>query len=105
MKVKDYEAFVISCARMGLDNDAYNVVGLCGEAGEVAEWFKKAVFRTQSGAYGPPSDLTEDDLLNELGDVIHYVTRICLRYNWSLKDCMQANHDKLKARWAKNGKL
>jgi NTP pyrophosphatase (non-canonical NTP hydrolase) len=102
MKVKEFEQFIRESARMGLEDDAYNVIGLCGEAGEVAEWFKKMVFRTKSGAYGKDAKLTELDLLNELGDVLHYTTRILLSKGWTVKDAMTANHVKLLARQAKD---
>lgn len=91
MKIKDYESFVFDRAAMPVDDDGYNVIGLCGEAGEVAEWVKKAVFRKD------PKH-TEEMLLLELGDVIHYVTRIAIHHGWGLKQVMAANITKLEKR-------
>ncbi len=91
MKVKDYELFVTARAAMPLDDDGYNVIGLCGEAGEVAEWVKKAVYRKNA-------KFTEEMLLLELGDVIHYVTRIAIKHGWTLKEIMAANISKLEKR-------
>lgn len=91
MKVREYEDFVAVRAKMPLDDDAYNVIGLCGEAGEVAEWVKKAQYRKNA-------NYTEQMLQHELGDVIHYVTRMCLKHGWTLKEVMVANVEKLSER-------
>lgn len=88
----NFEEFVESKAAIGLDDETYSVIGLCGEAGEVAEWYKKVVLRKKG------KKLTEEDLKNELGDVLHYVARIALKHNWTLKDCMDANVRKLSER-------
>jgi NTP pyrophosphatase (non-canonical NTP hydrolase) len=94
MKVREYEDFVMASAKVGIDHLEYNFIGLAGETGECMEWLKKAVYRKDS-------KFTEEDLKLELGDVIHYVTRICLYYGWDLKDVMEANMTKLKARKSK----
>lgn len=93
MKVKQYEGFVAERAFMPLlpNDDSYSVIGLCGEAGEVAEWVKKAQYRKNTA-------FTEDMLKSELGDVLHYVTRIALNHKWGLKDLMVDNIAKLNER-------
>lgn len=91
MKVKDYESFVVESAYMGLEDDAYNAIGLAGETGEVCEWIKKAQFRKNP-------KFTEAMLKKELGDVQHYLTRIVLKHGWTLKEIMQENMDKLTTR-------
>jgi NTP pyrophosphatase (non-canonical NTP hydrolase) len=96
MKISEFESFVRDHAQVGLDNLAYSVIGLCGESGEVAEWYKKVHMRSK------PSKLTLDDLKSELGDVIHYVARIALAHNWTLKDCMEDNVSKIEKRHAKS---
>lgn len=95
MKRSDYEDFVKSSAKIGLDDLNYSVIGLCGEAGEVAEWHKKRNMR------GNPK-FTEEMLVSELGDVLHYLTRIALKYGVSLDDVMKANVAKLITRQAKD---
>lgn len=94
MKVKEYEDFVRSQAFIPLENEAYSVIGLCGESGEVAEWYKKAVIR------GNPK-YTEDMLKLELSDVLHYICRIALNHEWTLKELMEANKVKLEERTLK----
>ncbi len=91
MKVYEYEDFVFNRAKMPVGDDAYNVIGLCGEAGEVAEWVKKSVYR-KNGKF------TENMLLLELGDVQHYLTRLAISHGWTLKQIMSANMDKLTER-------
>ena len=91
MKVAEYEAFVLEKAKMSVEDDSYNVIGLCGEAGEVAEWVKKAIYRKND-------KFTEEMLQLELGDVIHYVTRMAIKHKWTLKQIMAANIVKLTAR-------
>ena len=95
MKVRDYEEFVKDMAFIPLntDGDSYSVIGLCGEAGEVAEWVKKSQYRKN------PS-YTEDLLESELGDVLHYITRLALNHNFTLKGIMENNYRKLCARKA-----
>lgn len=90
-----FEKFVHEQASMQLSDLAYSVIGLCGEAGEVAEWYKKVHMRSK------PTELNETDLLSELGDVMHYVTRIALVHGWTLNDCMLDNLNKITARAAK----
>lgn len=97
MKVSEFEDFVAyKVAFMPLTDDAYSVIGLCGEAGEVAEWVKKAQFRKNA-------NYTEPMLKSELGDVLHYVTRIARNHSWTLKDLMVDNVAKLSARYEKRG--
>lgn len=93
MRIRDYEKFVADSAKMGIKDLAYSVIGLAGETGEVAEWYKKVVMRKST-----VTNLTEEDLKQELGDVIHYVTRIGLYYGWGLKQIIQANVEKLEKR-------
>jgi NTP pyrophosphatase (non-canonical NTP hydrolase) len=69
-------------------------VGLGGEAGEVQELLKKHV---RDGR------LDTQDLLLELGDVLHYLTRIAGRFGFTLDDVMEANVQKIEARARERG--
>lgn len=95
MKVKDFEQFIYDRSIKGIpiDNMSYNVIGLGGECGEVLEWYKKGVIRGES------KEFDDEHLLNELGDVQHYLTRIALSKGWTIKDVMKANVKKLKKRY------
>jgi NTP pyrophosphatase (non-canonical NTP hydrolase) len=66
-------------------------LGLCGEAGEVAELLKKHLY------HGHPLD--REKLRNELGDVLWYVATLASDFGISLSDVASANVDKLRRRY------
>lgn len=67
-------------------------MGLCGEAGEVSEVLKKHLFH---GKYPDP----KAKLLEELGDLLWYATRIIDESGLSLEEVMTANIAKLRSRY------
>ena len=72
----------------------YPALGLCGEAGEVAEKIKK-VIRDNGGEF------TEFDRMNirkELGDVLWYMAQICSDLDLRLESVAVANVEKLRKR-------
>ena len=72
----------------------YPVLGLVGEAGEVAEKFKK-IIRDKHGV------MTPDDkslIVKELGDVLWYIATIADSIGATLEEVAQTNYDKLKSR-------
>lgn len=92
MTTAEFEAHVASKAKEDLDFN-YAVIGMLGEAGEVAEWHKKVNLRRVL-----KTDLTDTDLLGELGDVLYYLTRAAMLKGWTLDDVMSYNESKLTAR-------
>lgn len=66
-------------------------LGLSGEVGEVVDLIKKSLM------YNKPLDQAK--LLLELGDVFHYFIRLADLNYISLPMIMQANIDKLRARF------
>tara|TARA_R110000824_G_scaffold8429_8_gene38210 strand:- start:2358 stop:2687 length:330 start_codon:yes stop_codon:yes gene_type:complete len=75
-------------------NIIYPVLGLCGEAGEVAEKIKKAI-RDEGGAI---SLERASALKYELGDVLWYVAIIANELGVTLDDVADANIEKLASR-------
>lgn len=75
----------------------YPVLGLCGEAGEVAEKVKK-LYRDSGGC--PSSDFIAG-LEKELGDVLWYLAAICRDFDISLERCAALNIEKLLDRQAR----
>lgn len=69
----------------------WNALGLAGEAGEVADTIKKAVFH-QHG-------IDRDELIKELGDVLWYVAALCTKLDVPMSEVMERNIDKLKKRY------
>lgn len=76
----------------------YPVLGLVGEAGEVAEKFKK-VIRDKDGW------MSKDDsheMLKEIGDVLWYVAALTNSLGFSLQTVAEINLDKLQSRKDRN---
>jgi len=85
--------------RMGED-PIYPALGLCGEAGEVAEKVKK-LLRDDNGVISPSK---RAEVKKELGDVLWYVANLCYEFGLDLEDVAIENLQKLASR-AKRGKL
>ena len=79
-------------------NPIYPTLGLCGEAGEVADKVKK-VLRDGGGVF---SAEVRDDLQLELGDVLWYVAQLASELNLDLETIAAANLAKLASREARN---
>ena len=67
----------------------YLIHGLTSEAGEVAGKRKKEL---RDGTYN------QGAFLNEVGDCLWYITRICDEWGITLEDLMVMNKDKLQSR-------
>lgn len=68
------------------------VLGICTEAGELADPVKKAMF------YGKPLDVA--NIKEEAGDLLWYLSGpLCRALNCTLRELAQGNIDKLRARY------
>lgn len=76
------------------------VLGLTGEAGEVAEKYKK-IIRDKKGIVSPED---KQEILKELGDVLWYIAVIADYLESPLEDVAIANQTKLASRKTR-GKL
>lgn len=76
---------------------AYPALGLCGEAGEVAELVKKAL-RDEGGRL---SDQRRELLAKELGDVLWYLAQVATEAGLDLGAIAAANLEKLASRAAR----
>ena len=76
------------------DNLLYPTLGLCGEAGEVAEKVKKMV-RDDGGEL---TAARRDALAGELGDVLWYLAQLATEAGLDLGDVAEANLAKLRSR-------
>lgn len=70
---------------------AWNAIGLAGEAGEVADTVKKAVFHRHP--------LDRHELIKELGDVLWYVAALCSKLDVPMNEVMALNIEKLRKRY------
>lgn len=95
-KIENYQRLVLDTAiyPMKGSNITYPVLGLCGEAGEVAEKVKK-VFRDDDGTV---RDEMREAIKKELGDVLWYITAICNELHLTLDEVIDTNREKILGR-------
>ena len=94
MNATTYQNLAMRTKNHGLDGELPILIaalGLCGEAGEVAEHIKKRVAHSQP--------LNVEHLEKELGDVLWYVALMCDCAGLDMADVMEKNIHKLMERW------
>ncbi len=69
----------------------YCALGLCGEAGEVAEKIKK-IYRDKEGIV---SWEDKEAIKKEMGDCLWYITALSNELQITLEDIMETNYNKL----------
>jgi NTP pyrophosphatase (non-canonical NTP hydrolase) len=70
---------------------ACNSLGLCGEAGELAEMFKKGIFHHHG--------IDVEEVKKELGDCLWYISAIATEFDLKFEEIMKTNIDKLIKRY------
>jgi NTP pyrophosphatase (non-canonical NTP hydrolase) len=100
MRLSEYQALSRATAVYpdAGDNLLYPTLGLCGEAGEVAEKVKKMI-RDDGGVL---SGERRAALAKELGDVLWYVAQLATEAGLELDVVAQDNLDKLRSRRRRN---
>jgi NTP pyrophosphatase (non-canonical NTP hydrolase) len=96
MELSEYQSLSRRTAtypRAGEDM-TYPALGLCGEAGEVAEKVKKTL-RDDGGVL---TDERRDALSRELGDVLWYLSQVATEAGLDLDEIAAENLDKLFSR-------
>lgn len=76
------------------NNITYPVLGICGEAGEVAEKIKK-ILRDKDGKVAD-SDLP--GIIKEMGDVMWYIAALCNELNIPMSAVARASIEKVEGR-------
>ena len=77
----------------------YPALGLCGEAGEVAEKVKKSI---RDGIHNWPDEQFKEELTKELGDVLWYISALASDLDISLNEIAENNLLKLASRKKRN---
>ena len=100
MNFTEYQNLALSTAIYPMMyKKVYPALGLCGEAGEVAEKIKKVI---RDGVdYGYEEEF-KADLTKELGDVLWYVAALASDLDISLNDVAEKNVQKLASRKKRN---
>lgn len=100
MNIQDYsdQAIATDLYERSTEIDSHamleKVFGLVGEAGEVAEKFKK-LLRDQDGK---ATDEDKKEIAKELGDVLWYINSVGLYLGFSLEEIAKMNIDKVLSR-------
>ena len=90
MDFKEYQRKAVSFAIYPATHKVlYPTLGLCGEAGEVAEKVKKQV---RDGVFN------RHEVAKELGDVLWYLANICNDIGYNLDEIADLNISKLSSR-------
>ncbi|WP_181004205.1 nucleoside triphosphate pyrophosphohydrolase family protein [Bacillus wiedmannii] len=115
-KSKDFtfSDFDASVKRTWKDQDFKDAVsnaalGLTGEAGEVADLIKKAIYHgrnfkafeghTPLGSEDPEKRIDPEDVKDELSDVLYYVSATAQEFGFTLEDVAKHNKEKLEKRF------
>jgi NTP pyrophosphatase (non-canonical NTP hydrolase) len=99
MEFNEYQKLAATTMVYGTGNKVvYPTLGLCGEAGEVAEKIKK-VLRDNNGVF---TDEKKEEIKKELGDVFWYLAAISTDLGLDLDEVAQLNIDKLFSRLKRN---
>ena len=94
MTLHDYQQAALRTSAAPFDNRERPLVqglGLCGEAGEVADLLKKQAWHGL--------ELDREKLAEELGDVLWYLADLASHFGLNLDDIARLNIDKLAARY------
>src|ERR1700686_5131663 len=76
------------------DNILYPVLGVCGEAGELAEKLKKCLRDKDGQVLGEDHRL----IVKEVGDVLWYLAAVCRELGVSLEHAARMNLEKVDGR-------
>ena len=94
MDFKEYQRKAVTFAIYPATHKVlYPTLGLCGEAGEVAEKVKKQI---RDGVFH------RHEVAKELGDVLWYLANICNDIGYNLDEIADLNLTKLRGRMARN---
>jgi NTP pyrophosphatase (non-canonical NTP hydrolase) len=102
MNFEEYQKIIETFAVYPRDSEllaiSYLALGLNGEAGEVADQVKKAIRND-----GAISVERRAKILDEIGDVLWYITRLAIEFDTELAAVAKANVEKLEKRRASGG--
>ena len=92
--IKQFDTFTNQSGNLTNPSFIAKILGLSGEAGEVAEKFKK-IYRDKNGQI---DDNDKQAITKELGDVLWYLATISRYLDISFEEVATRNIDKLQSR-------
>jgi len=99
MTFDEYQQLALKTAVYPKDSAiAYTTLGLCSEAGEVADKLKKLIRDGES-------EYTDDfyaSVAKELGDVLWYIASLSHELGFSMEEVARMNYNKLKDRYERD---
>ena len=100
MEIKQYQDYVhqglVNRSPMGKPMDPDSIIlEMVGELGEVLNAYKHA------RRWPDPSDMAEDHLVEELGDLLWYIFAVCDTLGFKVEHIAKNNIQKLDARYGK----
>lgn len=97
--INEYQQYITKFAIYPKEHElAYLTLGLCSEAGEVADKVKKAI-RDNNGDIDAAKTQA---IVSELGDVIWYVARLASHFGYTMDAVTLGNLNKLESRLDRN---
>lgn len=99
--MNEYQEYCLSVRQLKNDDDALivSILGLTGEAGEVADCIKKNMTYTTKD--GQPR-YSNEDIAKELGDVLWYAAALAHDLGYTLEEVAAMNVQKLETRRKSN---
>lgn len=94
MNFNEYQKLAFRTCNQSLTKEELQmnaVLGLNGEAGEIADIYKKGNFQGHK--------INEDDVKKELGDILWYIALMATAWEVDLEDIAEMNIDKLRRRY------
>ena len=94
MQLNEYQGHALETAVYPIEGKIiYPILGLAGEAGEVADKYKKIVRGDKT-----LDSKTRDALVGEVGDVLWYIAVLSADLGFTLEEVAQINVQKLSSR-------
>ena len=91
----EYQQFSMRTINPEADNLVNGAMGLCGEAGEVADLVKKIRFQ------GHDLEANRGKLIEEIGDCAWYLALLCTVLDVPMETVLWQNVEKLRKRYTK----
>lgn len=102
MSLNDYQKKAMQTATLTVENEAYMLLGLTAEVGELMDKYAKGVRNQSMKIYKdriiPGSEVDTESIKKEVGDCLWFIAGICYINNWNLEDIAKLNLDKLADR-------